>query len=350
MNKYTTLRDVATLAGTTAATASYVLNDKQGRYISGETRAKVLEAAKKLDYIKCNGASSLKGMARKLIAILVPQFENQFFTKIIVGAEEVFVKHGYDMVICNTLDIPEREQNIIIRMLQQRVDGILLTPTVKGHKNTAILRRLGIKYVVVDRPLEGDDDFCWVATDNYECGQKGAEYLFRRGHEKIAYIGWKTRVSYLDKRREAFLDTAAKYGAEKSVMVLEGDFSPEDGYKLTARALEKKPDISAFYFGFNIQALGGIRCLTDRHMDIPERKSVIMIGSPEWAAAGRNKFTRVDMGGYDLGRGAAEMLMDIIRFPQKEPSMQVIRNCTLIEGDSVCSIGKKKQKKGENEQ
>jgi LacI family transcriptional regulator len=336
LKQYTTLKDVAQMAGTTAATVSYVLNEKDGRYISVETKRKVLKAAKELDYIKCNGASSLKGKARKLIAILVPQFENQFFTRIIMGAEEVFVKHGYDMVICNTFDNPERERGIIHRMLQQRVDGILLTPTNEGFNNTAVLRRLGMKMVMVDRPMEGEGDFYWVTTDNYGCGYKGASYLMEKGHKKIAYIGWESHVADLDKRREAVLDAAKKNEMPReNIVIKEGAFSADEGYRLTAMVLDKYPDVSAFFYGFNVQALGGIKCLTTRGIDIPKEKSVLIIGSPEWAVTGRNNFTHVDMGDYELGKNAAELLMDMIRNPGKEPAKHTIRDCTLVEGDSV---------------
>jgi LacI family transcriptional regulator len=339
LKQYVTLKDVAQLAGTTAATVSYVLNKKEGRYISAETREKVQAAAKELDYIKCNGASSLKGKARKLIAILVPQFQNQFFTRIIVGAEEVFVKHGYDMVICNTLDNPKREKEIIRRMLEQRVDGVLLTPTAEGLKNTATLRRLGVKMVLVDRPLEGADDFYWVTTNNYECGYKGAAYLMEKGHKQIAYIGWKPNIADLNKRREAVLDAAKKNGLdEKNILIREGEFSADEGYRLTAEVLDNNPEVSAFFYGFNIQALGGVKCLSDRRVEIPAEKSVLIIGCPEWAVTGRNDFTRVDMGDYELGKNAAEVLMDMIRHPKKKLDKHTIRTCNLVEGDSVGAI------------
>ena len=342
MKKYATLKDVAKLAGTTAATVSYVLNEKEGRYISRETRSRVLKAAKKLDYIKCNGASYLKGKARKLVAILVPQFENQFFTRIIVGAEEIFVKHGYDMVICNTFDNPERERGIIHRMLQQRVDGILLTPTTEGLKNTAILRRLGIKMVMVDRPLEGEKDFYWVTTDNYGCGYKGASHLMEKGHKKIAYISWKSNIADLDNRQKAVLDAAKEFGIpQENIVIKEGEFSADEGYRLTAETLAENPDVSAFFYGFNMQALGGIKCLIGRGIDIPKEKSVIMIGSPEWAVTGRNNFTHVNMGGYKLGGSAAELLMNMIRHPNKKIEKHTIFNCTLVEGDSVSNLCKR---------
>ncbi|MDD2233267.1 MAG: LacI family DNA-binding transcriptional regulator, partial [Sphaerochaetaceae bacterium] len=74
MARYTTLKDVAERAGTTASTVSYVLSSKSGRYISQATREKVMKAVDELDYIKSNSAASLKGKEVKLIGILVPQF------------------------------------------------------------------------------------------------------------------------------------------------------------------------------------------------------------------------------------------------------------------------------------
>jgi LacI family transcriptional regulator len=228
-------------------------------------------------------------------------------------------------------------------MLQQRIDGILLVPTREGLENTAILRRLGIKMVVVDRPLEGIGDFYWVTTSSYECGYKGAAYLMEKGHTKIAYIGWQSRIAYMDKRRLAVLDAAKKFGlSERNIVVKEGGFSEEEGYRLTAAVLDKRPDISAFFFGFNVQALGGIKCFTGRGIAVPKSKSVLMIGSPEWAAAGKNNFTHVNMGEYDLGKDAGKLLMDMIQYPQKELAKHTIRNCTLVEGSSVRVIRKER--------
>ena len=185
MARFVTLKDVAERAGTTIGTVSYVLNDRKGRYISQELRAKVLAAAEELNYIKCNGASSLKGMDRRLIGILIPQYENQFFTRICDAAEQVFASHGYDLIICDTFDNPEREKGIIHRLLSQRVDGLIVTPSLKGSENTRIVRDVGLNMVVVDRPLEGFDGYYWVRGDNYGCGYAGGMDLYRHGHRSL---------------------------------------------------------------------------------------------------------------------------------------------------------------------
>lgn len=334
MPKFITLKDVAEKAGTTTGTVSYVLNDKKGRYISLDLRERVLKAAKELNYIKCNGASSLKGMDRKLIGILIPQFENQFFTRICISAEEVFATQGYDLIICDTFDEPEREKGIIHRLLSQRVDGIIITPTVKGAENTRIIRDVGINMVVVDRPLEGFEDYYWVTTNNYGCGYRGGEFLRDCGHKTIIYIGWNSGIADLDAREKGLKDACP----DCTVLTYSGEFSPESGYKITEKALLEHPEATAVFFGFNIQAKGGVNAFRDMGRRIGEDISVLLIGSPEWAYTGNNNFTHVDMGDYELGKKAAAVLLDLIR-GKETASTRVIQDCTLIEGTSVRNIG-----------
>ena len=181
--KYATLKDVAKLAGTTAATVSYVLSGKEGRYISQEMRARVMKAVEETGYVKSSAASSLKGKKRGIIAVLVPQFSNQFFTRMVLAIEAEVEKEGYVLSICNTFDDPKREMDIINRMVQHRVDGYILIPTAKGPENTEQLRRLDVPIVVADRPLEDVDHYNFVTTNNYQCSRLATEYLLKKGHD-----------------------------------------------------------------------------------------------------------------------------------------------------------------------
>lgn len=331
MAKYTTLKDVAELAGTTTGTVSYVLNGKQDRYISNDIRQRVLKAANELNYIKCNGASSLKGKANKLVGILIPQFENQFFTRIVMAAEDIFVKQGFDMIICDTYDDPDREKEIIRRLIAQRVDGVIVTPTKKGAENTEILREIGMKMVVVDRPLEGIDNYYWVTTNNYGCGMKGMQYLLSKGHRKVGYVGWNSGIEDLDSRKKAIFDMSKD---KADVYVVEGGISASHGYDLTKHLLSEHPDISAIFFGFNIQAKGGVDAIVDMGLRIPEDISVLLIGTPEWSYTGMNNFTCVAMNDVELGRTAAKVLLDQIQNVPLEPQ-RFIHDCYIREGRSI---------------
>ncbi|MDO4327672.1 MAG: LacI family DNA-binding transcriptional regulator [bacterium] len=339
---YATLKDVAQKAGTTAATVSYVLNDAKGRYISEDMRNRVLKAAKELNYVKSNVASSLKGEKRKMIAVLIPQFSNQFFTKMILAIEEVTDKYGYLLSIYDTFDNPKREKEILIRMAQQRMDGYIIIPSREGTSNTAQLREMNIPIVVVDRPLDGAENYPWVTTNNYGCGFKGGEYLTGKGHRKIGFISWDSKIRDLEARHLGFWDALKRRNIDETESVsVAGEFSEEAGYEMTKELLTAHPNLTAVFYGYNIQAKGGIRYLVENNMEIGKDISVLLIGSPEWTVVGNNNFTHIIQYEYDLGREAATLLFDIINEERQMGTMEIKKECSIYEGTSVADISQK---------
>lgn len=88
---------------------------------------------------------------------MVPQFSNQYFTRMILAIEAEVEKEEYILTICNTFDDPKRENNIINRMLQHRVDGYILIPTVQGYENTRKLRKMDVPMVITDQAAGNRD-------------------------------------------------------------------------------------------------------------------------------------------------------------------------------------------------
>ena len=210
---------------------------------------------------------------------------------------------------------------------------------MKGAENTRIVRDVGINMVVVDRPLEGMEGYHWVTTDNYGCGFSGGEYLRECGHRKIIYIGWKSGIADLD-ARETGLRAASSPDSE--IYPYYADFSPEAGFRITVQALDDHPDATAVFFGFNIQAKGGVNAFREKGLSIGKDISVMLIGSPEWANTGNNDFAHLDMEELELGRKAAALLLELIRNGSPEPN-RVIQDCVLVEGSSVRKIQKEER-------
>ena len=104
-----TLKDVARRAGTSIATASVVLSQSTGKYVSDELRVRVLEAARYYNYRPNISARRMKGKNGRSLAILVPQFENFFFNRIVIGAENYANSKEYILSIYSTLDEEDKE-------------------------------------------------------------------------------------------------------------------------------------------------------------------------------------------------------------------------------------------------
>jgi LacI family transcriptional regulator len=336
--QYATLKDVAKRAGTTAATVSYVLSGSKKRYVSEDMRRRVEEAARELNYVKSTAASSLKGKKKKIIAVLVPQFTNQFFTQLVLGVEKIADQYGYILSICNTFDNPERELEIINRMQEQRVDGYIIAPSNNGGLNTQQIRKRGIPLVVVDRSIDIEEAYFSVAVQNYGSVYKAVDYLLKRQHRNIAFIGWKADFGGLNQREKAYHDLMEAYGIPRAKQVVyNGEFSEESGVDLTRRLLMEHPETTAILYAYNIQAKGGIDYLAKQGIEAGRDLSIIIVGAPDWAQTGNNHFTCVDLNSEGLGTMAAEMLFDILNHDNPVVPYNKIQESTLIEGNSICN-------------
>lgn len=338
--QYVTLKDVAERAGTTASTVSYVLNKKPGRYVSAEMRERVLKAADDLHYIKSSTASALKGKRRYLVSILVPQFTNQLFNRIIVAADRKLMEAGYNLLISNTDDDPEKEKDVFLRMIGQRVDGVILVPSVKGTENTDLLRQLGIPYVVLDRHLYGlDAPYARVCTDNHALGYKAAKCLLDRGHVRIGFVDWASGMPDIDLRRKGVEDAMKDAGVDPGNLLVESTaLDALSGRAATERILAHDPAVTAIIYGFNLQAVGGVDHLARKGYRIPQDLSVVLIGSPAWATTGYNRFTHVDMGDFEMGRKAADLLLRQIEGESGAHDAQIIQESHLVEAGSVMDL------------
>lgn len=337
--RYPTLKDVAREAGTTAATVSYVLSGNTKRYVSPDMRERVLKAVKATGYIKSHPASSLQGKRQGVIALLVPQFRNQYFTELMLAIESVLDEQGLLLSISNTFDDPERERDIVVKMAQQRVDGFILIPTLEGAASTEPIRNMQVPLVLVDRPLLGvEDEYTEVGPDNYRSGFLLGQHLGEMGHRKVAYLGWDSGFETLDGRRQGFWDgMEAAIGKRLPELSLHGGFSVSGGYEVAERARREHPEVTAWCLGFNVPARGSIEYLRENGIRPGVDLSVVMIGNPDWATAGFNDFTLVDPNPEALGRTAAERLLEEIAEPSTRPSRTII-DCRLHVGSSVTDI------------
>jgi DNA-binding LacI/PurR family transcriptional regulator len=337
LKKYATLNDVARLAGTSIATVSYILNDSSKRYVSQELKERVLMAAKELNYMKSAVASSLKGKSRSILALLVPQFDNPYFTRIIMAIEEVAHRHGYFISISSTVDDMEREREIIKKMIEQRVDGLVIIPTIQGTENTDHLRSLGIPYVILERPLIGVDEYDFVGTDNWLAGQMATKHLIDHGHSRIGFVGWNTFIN-VQERERGYVAALESGGLSVDPGFIKlGDLSASSGYRSMEQLFES--DVTAVVFGHHTIAEGGIQYLREKGVGIPDDISTVIIGTPSWTQLNVPIFTCISQSERLIGQMAADILLrNIVSQNEHEEWQNVKIACELLEGNSVKTI------------
>ena len=331
-----TIRDVAKLAGTSIATVSYVLSG-ENRYLRPELRERVLVAARELGYVKNAAASSLKGKRRGIIAVLVAQFGNSFFTRMCVDIEAVARREGYIVTICNSDDDPQQERVILDRLLAQRIDGCIITPALSLGENIALLARHQVPFVILERLLpEPADPYAFVGHDNYQSGNLAAKTLLKAGHRNIAFLGWASPIPNVCDRVDGYRAALAEYGfpAERQQVLLD-ELSQEAGYRMAQQL--NLAETTAVILGHHESAKGVLQYFLDKGVSWPEDISVVLIGTPEWAGLIRPGLTCIKRPEWEMGTAAAEALFEKLRDPDAVAKQQVF-SCTVLPGESIQMI------------
>lgn len=315
-----TLKDVAEAAQVSVATVSHVLNPDSDKFVSPALRERILSAAEALDYRPNLLARGMRGKGRRALALLIPQFENFFFTRVVVGAERVAYGHGDVLLICSTYDDPDRERFYIERLISQQVDGFLLSPTLAGTANTRALRERGIPYVVVDRKLRGCRvPYDYVGFSNKAGARLATEHLIARGHRSIGFIGWKTNLPVIGERLDGFREALARHGLDSGACpALLGGHTREAGEKLTAELLRHN-EVTAVLVGHQYQGEGAILALRRLGRRIPDDLSLIVYARPTWTELVDPPLVCVDMPDEELGAKAVEVLLERIAGKAGEP-------------------------------
>lgn len=337
--KSPTIRDVAKVAGTAVSTVSYVLNNDPNKYVSQDLRRRVLQAARELNYHPNLIARSMKGKERRVLAIIVPQFENVFFTKLINGAEHISYENGYMLLFCSTFDDPVRERNFIENLIAQQVDGFLITPTIEGWENTGIIRERNIPYVILDRFLEDSDvPYDSVSFDNKEGSYLATKHLIAHGHRKLAYINWDSPFSHLKQRLDGFWGAVDEAGIARSdCFIVSGSrVNVESGYKL-AQSLFSQFTPTAVLTSHYFFGEGLVTFLRETGRAIPGDVSVIVYGQPSWVRLNQPPFTCIHQPAHEIGELGAKILLKRIVNPST-PCEHFILKPNLIIRDSVKTL------------
>src|SRR5688500_521628 len=214
-------------------TVSRALN--QPGLVSPATRVRVLRVVEELGYIPNGVARSLTQGRTHLIALVVSDIENPFFTTVSRGVEDVAKRHGYTLLFGNTDEESEKERDYLEALVSRRVDGVLLSTTGTDHVQLLQARRIPL--VLVDRVIPGIEADS-VILDAYDGGRQIAVHLLEQGYRDVAFIGGMPGNSTIEARLAGCRETLLAAGAELSVRP--GRLDRATGEELIARLYEER--------------------------------------------------------------------------------------------------------------
>lgn len=188
MNKIATIKDVANELGVSTSTVSRILNGKNQR--NEELVKKVKDAAKRLNYQVNTTARGLRTNKSGFVGIIVPDISDDFFASVFSGIEEVTDTEGYNLLICQSNELKEKEEQLVTSLIACNVEGVLISVTQETNDTEFLdsLDQMGKKVVMFDRVIK-QQQYAYVETNDFDGTYKAGKYLISRGCKSFLYIG-----------------------------------------------------------------------------------------------------------------------------------------------------------------
>jgi LacI family transcriptional regulator len=310
---------VAALAGVSLGTVSNVLN--KPHLVSEATRSRVEQAMASLGFVRNESARQLRTGRSSILAYVVLDAGNPFFTDVAQGIEEAAQEAGLSVFLCNSNENADREASYLDLLEQQRVHGVLITPVDPEGERLLRLPARGTPVVVVDRHVRGRTH-CSVAVDDVLGGDLAATHLFDLGHERIAFVGGPASIGQVTDRLQGAQKAATRVGrppdsivhiVTSALTVHEGRRAGERIAKMTAR---RRP--TAAFCANDLLALGLLQQCVSLGLRVPEDMAIVGYDDIEFAGAAAVPLTSVQQPRRLLGRTATELLLDESENPQHE--------------------------------
>jgi DNA-binding LacI/PurR family transcriptional regulator len=306
------LKQLAEHLNLSPATISLVVNSAPGmRTIALATRARVLAAAKELNYRPNSLARSLRTRQTFTIGVIVPELSEGYFTLVMNAVEAYFLQAGYlHFVVCHQGQ-PDLIQEYPRLLLNRFVDGLLLV-------NTALERSVHVPVVSISghKKMPGVTN---IILDHDRSAALALQHLYDLGHRRIAFMRGQRHASDSQSRWESIMQRAEEIGIdvipELCIHLEANSWSPELGYGPTRKLLERTCDFTALFCFNDTAAFGAIRAIADRGLSCPADISVVGFDDISNAQYHLPSLTTVRQPLRQMGEMAAQLLIKRIQNP-----------------------------------
>lgn len=309
-----TISDIAKRAKVSPATVSRVLNDSG--YVKEDTRTRILEAIKEMNYTPSAIARSLSKSETNTIGVIVPDITNTYFGEIIKGISEIAEKNNLNIILFNTDNYLEKEIRALNLLKEQRIKGIIMTPGFGAEEfnETYIktIKNLNIPIILVSADVKFSK-LNGVFVDNIKGSFDATNLLIKEGHTEIGIMtGLLSSESIMDMLtgyKEALKENNIPF---KNEYVFHGDFKMDKSYELTKKLFEKKERPTALFVCSNMMTMGVIKALKEQNKDTPKDLAIIGFNKIDFLDIVGLNITYIEDSPSDLGRESMNMLYDII--------------------------------------
>lgn len=304
-----TISQVAKIAGVSVATISRVLNDSP--LVTESTKKHVQKVIGELDYHPNVVARSLRSAKSRLLLALVPNISNPFHAEIVHGINKVVYAHDYNLLLCETHGIREREDAFFSMLKQKIVDGILaIDPAVSADN----LLEYGARYPIIQCcEYKTTPDLPYVVIDDEEGAFAAVSHLIATGCRRIAMVNASGPFGFARLRREGYLRALQSHGlAPDPDLVIEYDIGGDNGEMVAKRLMALSEQADGVFFDYDVIAVGAQRALIEAGIRVPEDISIVGFDGSDMTLICTPTLTTIAQPAYQIGLKSAEMLFTLL--------------------------------------
>jgi LacI family transcriptional regulator len=335
--KRPTQADVARQAGVSRATVSYVLNGQaDGRIpISEDTRQRVLEAIKVLDYEPDSRAQALRSGSTKTIGVIIPDLHNPHFWEYAAGIEQEAHSSGYQILLSSIEFDVEYAVGIFKGLARRRIDGLILASSFivmseEAQKILTQLRKRRLPLVELNDQYDVDSVVC----DYREATKEVMAHLLSLQHRRIGMIYGVEAPEMADDRLTPYKETLMAVDLFDPHLIAECGPTIEDGYQAALKLLQGPSRPTAIIAINDLLAIGVLRAAGDIGLQVPKDLSLVGYDDIPMAKFMVPRLTTVSKDALHLGREAFKVLLERIQNPDR-PRQKRVSPARLILREST---------------
>ncbi len=316
------LKDLAVKAGVSVMTISKALRDAPD--ISAGTKARIKILAEQMGYVPDSIAQGLRNRNSKILGLVIPSITNPLFSRMVSAIEERTRELGYDLILAHTLNLPEREESSIRRLLSRRVDGLFISPVYRLAPSAPIyeeLRRRQTPTVILGQCGPFCHSFVNVESDDVAASQAATSHLLQLGHKQIAFLGGPLGSPWAHERlegyRRALRDEQIEPGDR---LVFNAGSTIDEGANAALQLINESLQVTAVQAVNDLVAIGAANVFLNQKIKIPQELSVVGFGNILAAEYFRVPLTTLRQPKHRMGDAAVDCMLDLLK--GKQPTSQ----------------------------
>jgi LacI family transcriptional regulator len=333
------IRDVAKRAGVSAITVSRAMNNSGA--VNPVTRERINKAIEELHYVPNTLARSFRSKQSCLLALVLPDITNPFWTTIARGIEDTASQNGFQVIFCNTDESPEKEADQLSVLLQRRVDGIIIAPTVNDKNQYLMLKRHAVPCVLLDRRVDGFK--CDVVAS---AGREGAKnmtlHLLRLGYRRIAIVAGPPTNSTAQERVEGYCQALQENQIPIDPTLIARDtYRQNSGYESLKQLLSQERRPEAIFAGTNFIAVRTLHAIRELGLEIPKDVALAGFDDIPQGTLISPALTVVTQPAYEMGVAAAESLISRLSGKYRGKPRDIVFDTSVIIRESCGQVLKR---------